>query len=141
MIIFLYGWLLSLVAILLIDIPWLLYMGSRFYYPNLQGVISDNIRIIPIAIFYTIYSFAISYLIISPLHGKYLGDKVDFSLHFLFLQGVALGLAAYSAYNLTNYATIQSWPLRVIIVDTFWGSLMTGSVVLISFLVIKKTII
>jgi uncharacterized membrane protein len=42
------------------------------------------------------------------------------------------GLVAYSVYDLTNYATLQAFPLRVVVVDMAWGgvlSALTGAAV------------
>lgn len=41
-------------------------------------------------------------------------------------MGFIMGIASYSAYNLTNQATIENWPSVVTIVDTLWGGFVTS---------------
>ena len=50
---------------------------------------------------------------------------------------MALGLAAYAAYDLTNQATLREWPLIVTVVDMAWGALLTGLVALVATVVTK----
>ena len=42
------------------------------------------------------------------------------------IMGFIMGIASYSAYNLTNQATIENWPSVVTIVDTLWGGFVTS---------------
>jgi uncharacterized membrane protein len=42
------------------------------------------------------------------------------------LMGGVLGLAAYGTYDLTNYATLKSWPLSITLIDLAWGTLVSA---------------
>ena len=48
--------------------------------------------------------------------------------------GALLGLICYATYDLTNLATLKDWPLVVTVVDLVWGTLLGGTVSVISFL-------
>ena len=55
--------------------------------------------------------------------------------------GALFGLISYATYDLTNLATINNWPLLVTVVDLIWGSVLAGSVSLISYLIATKIVL
>jgi len=40
------------------------------------------------------------------------------------LDTFLIGLCVYGIYEGTNYATLQSWPLYMFVVDTLWGGIL-----------------
>ena len=42
------------------------------------------------------------------------------------MYGALFGFFAYATYDMTNYATLRNWSLVVSIVDTAWGTVLTG---------------
>ena len=50
-------------------------------------------------------------------------------------HGAGLGAFAYATYDLTNAATLKSWPLQLIVVDMAWGALLTALATLAGWLV------
>lgn len=40
------------------------------------------------------------------------------------ISAFALGFLSYIIYDLTNYATIEKWPLYLVIVDSIWGGFL-----------------
>ncbi|NBV40703.1 DUF2177 family protein [bacterium] len=40
--------------------------------------------------------------------------------------GVLYGMIVYGTYDLTNYATLTSWPLELLFVDWAWGCTVNG---------------
>ena len=131
--IFIYSWITSFITLIIIDGLWLTFMGPRFYIPHLGKILSGTFNLPLVGLFYFIYSFGLAYLILVPA----LGQSPSLNIH-VFIRGAVLGLLSYSAYNLTNQATMSSWPTVVSIVDTLWGSGMTGFVVLISYVLLLR---
>jgi uncharacterized membrane protein len=43
------------------------------------------------------------------------------------LTGALFGLFAYATYDLTNFATLKVWSLRVTVLDIGWGALVTAA--------------
>jgi len=43
------------------------------------------------------------------------------------LKGGLFGLVTYAAYDLTNLATIDRWPVLVTVVDLAWGATLSGT--------------
>ena len=42
------------------------------------------------------------------------------------LQGAVLGFLCYATYDLTNYAILKVWSLKVTVFDLVWGTVLTG---------------
>lgn len=47
------------------------------------------------------------------------------------LWGALFGFILYGVYDLTNYATLANWSLRLVVVDMMWGAILCGVVALI----------
>lgn len=114
----------ALVAILLslgvLDAAWLILMASRFYGPQLGGLLVDD-PVWPAAIgFYLLYAGGILFLVVQPVLIRAQG------LRDAALRGALLGLVAYGTYDLTNLATLRDWPPILTLVDMAWGSILTA---------------
>lgn len=113
---------------LIIDSIWLLFAMNKFY-KNYLGYLLSATPILWVAVlFYSMYSFAVWFFIIK--------DK-NTDLINIFFSGLFFGFIVYSAYDLTNQATIKDWPVIVTIVDMAWGAIMTGSVSVIAVILIR----
>lgn len=56
-------------------------------------------------------------------------SRPDINSSNVFVYGLFLGFATYSLYNFTNAATYPSkWTNTIIIGDTLWGMLLTGTI-------------
>lgn len=121
----------ALLSLLVIDGVWLTLMGKSFYAVKLGEMMSKNFQLLPAGIFYLIYAFGLSMLVIIP------AIQGHSSLLKVFLFGALLGFVAYATYDLTNQATLKNWPLIVTIVDLAWGTLLTGTVSVITVLITK----
>jgi hypothetical protein len=42
------------------------------------------------------------------------------------VNGLMLGVLAYSTYELTNMATLANWSWKMVILDTTWGGILTA---------------
>jgi len=47
-------------------------------------------------------------------------------LSLVFAQGAFFGLVLYGVYDLTNLATIISWPANFAMIDIGWGMILCG---------------
>ena len=45
------------------------------------------------------------------------------------------GLVGYGVYDLTNQATLKTWPLALTLVDMAWGAFLTGLAALAGYAV------
>lgn len=124
-------YIVTISIFLVIDVIWLSIMTELFYRPALGGLLSESPRLLAAAIFYIVYAIGAAELILIR------GQKNDNSGKDIFQQGALLGMLAYGTYEMTNYATIDVWPLSVVMVDIIWGAVLTGSVLLLSSKVLK----
>eukprot|EP01042_Synura_sphagnicola_P031379 gene31379-40405_t len=116
---------ISLVIMLVLDMIWLGSTSGILYRPHMQGLIREDIRLVPALIFYALYAFGLTYLVIYP---ALFGGQVN--LLNLSLKAALLGLVAYGTYDLTALAVIQGWSLKLSLIDMAWGavvSLMTAN--------------
>ena len=85
-------------------------------------------------IFYLIYMLGLMVIIIQPALEKE-------SIFHAFWTGFIFGIVAYGTYNFTNMATVKNWSAYVVLVDTTWGGLLTGSSVAMGIFLSKKLMI
>jgi uncharacterized membrane protein len=123
---FFLAYVFFLVIMLAIDAVWLVTMSKRFYKPRIGELMADSPRVVPAVVFYLIYALGAALLVVVPAVNNDKGYLV------VFLLGALLGLVAYGTYDLTNQATLKTWPTIVTAVDLAWGSLLTGVVSIIS---------
>ena len=113
----------TLIAFAAIDSIWLINMAPRLYKPEIGPVMMENgFRLLPALIFYAIYIAGILYFAVLPGLNQGLTEGVARAA----LQGAVLGFVCYATYDLTNYATLKVWSLKVTVLDLMWGTLLTG---------------
>lgn len=94
----------------------------------------ENVNWIAAIIFYMIFIAGILFFVINPSIEK---DNIRYAI----LAGAFFGFITYSTYDLTNLATVKDWPIRIVIIDIIWGTILATSTSTLSFLIIKKFII
>jgi len=124
-------YLVALVTFLIIDGLWLTVVAKNFYAKYLGFIMTKTPNLVAAGIFYLIYILGMVVLILTPALQKG-------SLMSAIFTGALFGLCGYATYDLTNLATIKDWPLLVTIVDLIWGTVLSGAVAGISYLVLTK---
>lgn len=119
-----------LIPLVILDLIWLMFLAKDFYLEKMGFLFSKTINIYPIIVFYPIYSIGILFLAVLPAlsSGNYLEAL---------WRGALLGFVAYSAYDLTNHATISNWPLSMTILDIIWGVFVTATVSVSAYFIIR----
>lgn len=115
-------WLITylsiLITYLILDGIWLGIIAKDTYTNAMQGLMRESYPVWPWVTFYLVYCVAIVVLVVEP-------NKAA-SLTRVIFSGALLGAAAYGAYNLTNYAIIEGWPLSITLKDWAWGTFVTS---------------
>lgn len=101
------------------DFLWLSRMGEAFYRPSMGGMALDGFRIAPAVVFYLLYAMGVVFFAVNPA-------LASASWKTAALHGLLLGAFGYGFYDLTNQATLKSWPLALTLVDMAWGAFLTG---------------
>jgi uncharacterized membrane protein len=116
---FFVAWIAVLIACAPIDVAWLT-VSKAFYQREIGSILLGQIRMAPAVLFYLMYTAAITHFVLIPT----LNETVWKTL----LTGALFGFAAYATYDLTNYATLRDFTLKVALVDMIWGTVMTATV-------------
>jgi uncharacterized membrane protein len=119
-------YLLTVPVFLVVDLIWLGVIARDFYRTALAHVLSPTVNWPAAIAFYLLYIAGILYFAVLP-------GLAEDSLRRALLQAALFGFFTYMTYELTNLATIPSWPLRVVFVDILWGILLCTSVAAGSF--------
>ena len=123
---------------LVIDLPVILYFNKAMYQEQFKrinnGDINSGVHIwISGAIAYLLLAFGIYFFIVKQ---ELINDNQDYKN--IFIKGLSLGLIIYGIYNGTNKATINEWGTKESIVDTVWGTLLSGFLAISSVYISKK---
>lgn len=109
----------SFLTLLVFDGIWLGVVARTFYRDQLGDLMLPQPNLAIAAIFYLFFTAAIIVLAVLPA-------LTAGSLVTALIYGAILGLAAYGTYDVTNLATLKSWPLTMSIVDMAWGTALTA---------------
>jgi uncharacterized membrane protein len=110
--------LLLFVIIIILDLSYLTL--NRKLYDTVFD--RNNIKLHFGLIAWIFMAFSIYYFVLS---------KNDWTLKQKVKNAIILGLCIYAIYNFTNLAVFNFWNLKLAIVDTLWGSILFGLVVII----------
>jgi uncharacterized membrane protein len=103
----------------MMDFVWLTTALGRVYQPAIGEILAEKVRLLPAAAFYLIYVSGVSLFVVAPSLGA--GDWRQAGM-----RGAAFGLVAYATYDLTNQATLRTWPTRLTLIDMGWGVFATA---------------
>ena len=123
-------YLIALVVFFAIDMIWLGVVSKKLYKNELGFIMSDKPNWLVAIMFYLIFIVGIVFFVISPAVEKS-------SWMYALFAGMFFGFITYATYDLTNLATLKDWPIKITIIDLIWGSVLCGSVSIITFFVSK----
>ncbi len=120
---------LAMVVFAFLDSIWLGYVVSNLYadwlgpLARLNADGSFNINFVAAIGVYILLAASIVFFVIPRAAG---GEPLK-----VFAFGALMGLIIYGVYDLTNAATLTSWPLVLIIADVAWGTIATALTALV----------
>jgi uncharacterized membrane protein len=117
----------ALVAFFVIDLVWLGVVARGFYQTQIGHLMKPNVNWTAAVAFYLIFLVGLVVLVVAPSVERE-------SLAHAVLLGALFGLVTYAAYDLTNLATLEGFPLTVAMVDMVWGMVLCGSVSSVTYL-------
>jgi uncharacterized membrane protein len=117
----------ALVTFFVIDLVWLGVVARGFYQTQMGHLMRTNVNWPAAIVFYLIFVTGIVLFVVGPaVERQSLGQAVLF--------GALFGLVTYAAYDLTNLATLEGFPLTVAVVDMIWGMVLCGSISTVTYL-------
>lgn len=117
----------AFVTFMVIDLLWLGVVARSFYRSQLGHLMRANVNWPAAIAFYLIFVLGIVVLAVWPAIESQ-------SLAKALLLGALFGLVTYAAYDLTNLATLESFPLRMVIVDMIWGTALCTAISAVTYL-------
>ena len=112
-------YVVALVVFGVIDAGWLNTIGKILYRPALADILLDDLRLAPAIAFYLAYPVGIVVFAVMP------GLRAD-SVLAASCHALLFGALAYGTYDLTNYATLRHWTLRIAVIDICYGALASA---------------
>lgn len=103
-----------------LDALWLGKMVPAVYRPEIGEMLMKGWRPAPALVFYALYMLGIQIFAVAPAlkAGQW---------QVALLWGAMFGFFCYMTYDLTNYATLKVWSLKVTLLDIAWGTIATGA--------------
>ena len=119
-------YLIALIAFVVIDGIWLLFISKDLYQKEIGHLLSSNPKLLAAVLFYLLFLGGLVYFVINPGIDKE-------SIKTIIISGALFGLMTYATYDLTNLATLKEWPLKITIIDLIWGSSLSCIVSVVTY--------
>lgn len=121
-------YLLTIPVFFAIDLLWLGVVAKNLYQKNLAHLLSPAVNWPAALVFYFVYIAGIILFAVRPA-------LAEQSLAKAAVWGALFGFFTYATYDLTNLATLKDWPLKVVMVDIAWGTVLCTLVASASYLI------
>ena len=108
-----------LVALIAIDLVWLLGIAKNVYREQMGDLMASEPKLAAGLAFYLIYALGVCIFVILPALSK---QSFIYALQY----GALFGFFCYMTYDLTNLAVIRNFPTQLAFIDIAWGSFVTA---------------
>ena len=116
----------ALPVFLVMDMIWLGVVARSFYQSQMGHLMRAQVNWAAAIVFYLLFVAGIVVLAVWPAVERQ-------SLAHALVLGALLGLVTYAAYDLTNLATLEGFPLKVALVDLAWGTVLCAIVSAVTY--------
>lgn len=107
------------VVFLAVDFVWLSVVARGMYADQIGSMLREQPNFAAAGIFYLAFAAGIVYFAVAPAVAQ--GNPT-----VALINGAILGVLAYATYDVTNYSTLKDWPIMISVIDTLWGTALTG---------------
>lgn len=121
---------LTFLVFLVVDIIYLGFIAKDLYARHIGFLMAEKVNWPAAIIFYLLFVLAIFVFVINPALAK---DSWQTAL----IYGAFFGFITYATYDLTNLATLKGWPVRIVIYDLLWGTVLAAVVGTAGFYIMK----
>ncbi|MCX6727429.1 MAG: DUF2177 family protein [Candidatus Saccharibacteria bacterium] len=126
-------YIIALAVFVAFDGIWLGLIAKNLYATELKGLMTDQVKWGAAVLFYLLFIGFLIYFAIDPALQSQ-------SVALAMQKGALFGFATYATYDLTNYATLKGFPLKIVIIDLIWGTVLSASVTSVAYLAYTKFI-
>ena len=119
--VFIKYYLIALIIFVILDGIWLGFIGGNIYKKYIGFLLAETPNWTAAIIFYLLFIIGIVVFAVLP-------GMEEKSLWIIVGRAALFGLVTYATYDLTNFATIKSWPIQITIIDLIWGTCLSSIV-------------
>lgn len=109
----------ALLSMLALDAVWLGLVMPSVYQAAIGHLLLPEPRWGAAIVFYLAYPVGIVVFAVLPAFRAVLPRQA-------WLLGGLYGALAYATYDLTNLATLQGWPVHIVVIDIAWGTFISA---------------
>lgn len=124
------AYIAALITFAIVDAAWLYFAGSNLYKPVLGDMLAPEVRLGPATAFYLLFPLGITIFATDP------AIKAN-SVTPALIYGALFGIFTYATYDLTNFATLKNWSLKVTIIDISYGAILCALSAAAAYAVVK----
>lgn len=121
----------AFIAFIAIDLAWLGLIANKLYQKHLGFIMRPSPNWSVAILFYLVYLAGLIFFVIHPALEKQ-------SWKYALFAGMFFGFITYATYDLTNLATLKNWPPLITVVDLIWGSVLGGTVSVVTWYAMTK---
>jgi uncharacterized membrane protein len=119
---------IALIFFFIIDVFWIYFVATPMYKQEVSSLM--ELKIPPALLFYMIFLLGLIFFVVNP--------NQDNTLLNVFLIGAFFGLVTYGTYDLTVYASMNIFSLKLVVADILWGMFLSGAVATLTVFTINK---
>jgi len=119
---------IALLFFFIIDVFWIYFVATPMYKQEVGSLM--ELKVAPALIFYVVFLLGLIFFVINP--------NLSNTLLNVFLIGTFFGLVTYGTYDLTVYASMNIFSLKLVIADILWGMFLSGAVAALTVFTINK---
>ena len=119
---------IALIFFFIIDVFWIYFVATPMYKQEVSSLM--ELKIPPALLFYVIFLLGLIFFVVNP--------NLDNTLLNVFLIGAFFGLVTYGTYDLTVYASMNIFSLKLVVADILWGMFLSGAVATLTIFTINK---
>jgi len=113
------------------DMLWLGVIAKNVYRAQMGHLLRESVNWPAAMTFYLLFIGGVLYFSVLPALRQE-------SFQVALLNGVLFGFFTYMTYELTSLAVIKDWPLPIVFIDTLWGMVLSGTVAVVTYLIVQK---
>ena len=119
---------IALLFFFIIDVFWIYFVATPMYKQEVGSLM--ELKVPPALIFYVVFLLGLIFFVINPNQSN--------TLLNVFLIGAFFGLVTYGTYDLTVYASMNIFSLKLVIADILWGMFLSGAVAALTVFTINN---
>ena len=116
----------ALAVLIALDFLWLGVVMRDFYKHELGSLMRERPLIFPAVLFYLVFAVGLTYFAAVPALEAGQWQRAA-------ILGAAFGFFAYFTYDMTNFATLKSYSLKLVFADVIWGTVVSALSVLAGY--------